>query len=437
MWRREIAIAFGAPVTWVTAALGSAVVGHGFVSALDVFSEASRSALANALMARELDPLAGVVRPTLGGCRLSAALLVPVLAARLLAVEKERNTFGAIALATGSPGRVAVMKLVSAAAVASLVLVAPVVLLSLFAVAGGHLDVLELFVAFSGHVLHVALVATLSVAAAAWTRTVAQATTLAIVSGVASWAIEAGEGFSALAWMGPLEAVSVGRNLASFEEGLLSTGAIVWFASTIAAAAFAAWLGARFDVAPRRRAFGGVALVVSVACAIACSARIHRAYDWTELARSSLPPAAVTELRDIACPIEIEVWLDRDDSRRRQLERDALAKLRLARPDLHLTMPLDDLGSRPAAHAEHYGRIVVRVGGETRETRSTSRRELVVLIFETLGRPLPDWSQPVYPGYPIVVEGAARLLFGVVAYVGLPGLFLSVAWLRTRRGRRS
>ncbi len=54
--------------------------------------------------------LAGVVRPTLGGCHLAAAVVAPVIAARLLAVEKERNTFGALAIASGDPGRVALTK---------------------------------------------------------------------------------------------------------------------------------------------------------------------------------------------------------------------------------------------------------------------------------------------------------------------------------------
>jgi hypothetical protein len=436
MWRRELALAFGARVTWVAAAVAALVIGHGFVLAIDLYAAASRAALASTLMRRELDPLAGIVRPTLGGCQLAVAVLVPVIAARLLAVEKERNTFGAAALAARSPGRVALRKAGAALTASSLVLVSPLVLFVLFVLVGGHLDTAEVSVAFAGHVLHVATVATAAVAAAAWTRTVAQATTLAVVVSLASWAIEAGEGFAALAWLGPLESAAVSRQLAAFEAGIVHLGALSWFVAAIVGALGLAWLGARFDFEPRVRALGSVAIAVGTTCAIAFSTRVQRAHDWTELARASLPPAAVAELRAVREPVEIEVWLDREDSRRRQLERDALAKLRLARSDVRIKTPLDDMARAAVTHDEQYGRIVVRVGSETRETRSTSRRELVTLIFEALGRPLPDWSQPAYPGYPLVVDGFRLSLVAGVAYLGLPGLFLIIGWLRGHRRRR-
>src|SRR6185295_8249881 len=126
---------------------------------------------------------------------------------------------------------------------------------------------------------------------------VAQATTLAIVASLASWAIEAGEGFAALAWLGPLEVAAVSRQLAPFENGIVHVGALFWFACTIAGGAAAAWLGARFDLRRSTRATLGAALGIVVLCGVASSTRIHRAHDWTELARASLPPAAVTELR--------------------------------------------------------------------------------------------------------------------------------------------
>jgi hypothetical protein len=437
MLRRELAIVFGARVTWVVAAVASLFVGHGFVLALDLYSAASGAALVDVLMRRELDPLAGVVRPTLGGCQLATALLAPVIAARVLAVEKERNTFGALALAAGSPGRVVARKLVAAAAAVSLVFAGPVVLVALFAAIGGHVDLPEVTVALAGHVMHLALIGALAVAAAAWTRTVAQATTLAIVISLASWAVEAGEGFAALAWLGPLEAASVSRQLVAFESGVLHVGAIVWFSASIAGACGAAWIGARFDLGARKRALAAVALSAVTIAGVSLSTRVHRAHDWTELSRVSLPPAAVDALRDLREPIEIVVWLDRDDSRRRQLERDVLAKLRLARPDVRVIMPLDSVGHTPGVHDADYGRVVVRVGAHTRETRSTSRRELVALVFEAAGRPLPSWSQETYPGYPLVVRGWRRSFAVGVAYVGLPGFLLAFGWRVGRRRRRA
>jgi len=148
----------------------------------------------------------------------------------------------------------------------------------------------------------------------------------------------------------------------------------------------------------------------------------------------SLPPAAVNGLRAIAAAVSIDVNLDRDDSRRRQLESDTLAKLVLARPDIEIRTPLDENSDVTEAERDpNYGRLRVRVGDAVRETRSTSRRELVSLIFEAAGRPLPDWSQSAYSGFPLVIGGARRRLLVTLAYGALPLSFALIGFTLTRR----
>ncbi|MBX3234446.1 MAG: hypothetical protein KIT84_11555 [Labilithrix sp.] len=426
--RRDLAIAFGARVTWAVAALAALMIGHGFVLALGIFTSTSRSA--GTIMTRELDPLAAIVRPTLGGTELATAVLVPIISARVLAVEKERNTFGALAIALGGADRLLLPKLAASVAAALLVLAPPLSLFVYYVVAGGRLDAAESVVAFFGHFLHVVLIATIAVAAAAWTRTLAQATTFALVASIASWSIDASDGFAALAWLSPLESFAVGRQLAPFETGILRDGAVLWFVAAIAGVVVLAWLGLRFDL--RLRKLYAFAVIATTLVVLAATSRVTRAHDWTEAARASLPPAAIAELRSLGAPIEVTVWLDRDDARRRQLQRDTLTKLQLARSDVGIVFPLDARESSPFAHDEDYGRIVVRVGGETRETRSTSRREIVTLIFEAAGRPLPNWSQPEYAGHPFV--GPARGA-SVFAYLVLPSPFLVMGWA-IRRPRR-
>src|SRR6476619_1578808 len=110
MLRRDLAIALRAPVTWIQAALSALLVGHGFVLAIDIYSAGSRSSAASVLMARELDPLLGIVRPTLGGLYLSLSLLGGLVAARVMAVEKERGTLPGWLLETASPWRVLLSK---------------------------------------------------------------------------------------------------------------------------------------------------------------------------------------------------------------------------------------------------------------------------------------------------------------------------------------
>ena len=64
--QREFAIALRARSTWLVLAVAALLVGHSFVLAVDLFSASSRSALGSLLQAREMDPLAGIVRHEAG-----------------------------------------------------------------------------------------------------------------------------------------------------------------------------------------------------------------------------------------------------------------------------------------------------------------------------------------------------------------------------------
>jgi hypothetical protein len=102
-----------------------------------------------------------------------------------------------------------------------------------------------------------------------------------------------------------------------------------------------------------------------------------------------------------------------DDGHRGDGERARFHGMESSRPlgsDIDVETPTE-AHSYPAEaeRDEGYGRIVVRAGGGTRETHSTSRREIVTLLFEAAGRSLPDWSQPEYPGTPSSSPGRNAL----------------------------
>jgi hypothetical protein len=430
---RELAIAFRARVTWLVAAVAALLVGHGFMLAIDLYSASSRSALASLLQTREMDPLAGIVRPTLGGLDLALSLLGPVIASRTLAVEKERRTYGALCLAVGSSTRVVLQKTLAAALACATLLIVPVLLLVAFRVLGGHVDVIETGVALGGEVLHLALIVTIAIAAAAWMRTFAQAVTLGILASLTSWAIDASEGFAALAWLGGASAWSIEQRLSPFQRGIVSIGSVFWLVVATATALGVAVVGGSFEKASRK-ALVAAAVVGAGVLALATVGTIRRGFDWSEERRASLPPAAVEALRAMKSAIAIDVFLDRDDSRRKQLESDALAKLVLARPDIAIRTPPDETSEPTEAHrGSEYGRIVMHVGDAVRETRSTSRREIATLIFQAAGQRLPDWTQSPYSGFPVVLEGAGRRALGILAYAGLPLAFVLLGFALTHR----
>src|SRR5262249_7255812 len=157
----------------------------------------------------------------------------------------------------------------------------PLLLLVGFAMAGGHIDAPETAVAFWGHLLHSALVATASVAAAAATKTVAQATTLGIALSLTSWAIEASDGFAALAWMGSFDWVSVGKHLGPLEQGIFHLGSLGWLvALTIAAGVIAFTLGE--IEAGVRRPLKALLIVFTTLPIAFWLGSVHRGYDWSE-----------------------------------------------------------------------------------------------------------------------------------------------------------
>jgi hypothetical protein len=435
--RRELAIVLRARLTWVQAALSALLVGHSFILAVDIFSAGSRSALGHALMARELDPLQGIVRPMLGGLYVAASLLAPIAAVRPLAIEKERHTFAMLLLQTGAPLRVVLAKYTAACVGVGVQVAAPLLLLAVWLALGGHLGGAETTVAILGQALYLLLVAAIATAAAAWNPTVAQAATTTLIAIAASWAIDAAEGFAALAWLGRALEWSVTTHLIPSERGMVMVGAWVWMAGAAAGALALGYVGVRIDLPPRRRTAGAVAVVALTLLACAAATRLRRGYDTTELQRVSLPPAVSTAVRGLAGPIALEVSLDRDDPRRQQMEADVITKLRLARPDLSVETPEDE-SAEPVEgiRDEGYGRTIVRAGGGERVTYSASRKEIVTLLFEAARQPLPEWSQADYPGYPLVVEGARRTVTAGIAYGVIPLGLLVTGFVTRPKSRR-
>jgi len=251
--RRELAIVLRAPVTWAIATISALLIGHGFVLAVDLYSASSRSALLSQLQVREMDPLAGIVRPTLGGLDLAISILVPLVAVRALAIEKERRTFGALCLEARSSNSVIIKKFLASLTATAPVLLCPLLLWTCFIWVGGTLDVIESAVAWFGEVLHLVLAVAIGTLAAAWTRTLAQAASLALVLSLSAWAIDASEGFAALAWLGGASAWSVEQHLAPFQRGILSLGSFAWLLTAIAGSLAVSFAGAQFCISSKMR----------------------------------------------------------------------------------------------------------------------------------------------------------------------------------------
>jgi hypothetical protein len=436
--RRELAIALRAPAPWLAAALGSLVVGHGFVLAIDLYTAASRSVTAGALIARELDPLLGIARPTFGGAAFCLTLLGPLVGVRVLAVEAERRTLQARLLAVASPLRLATAK-IFAAWLSLVLLVVPVVFtMALWWGSGGHLGAAEAATLLAGGLLHALLLACMSTAAAAWTRGIMAAATLALAASLGAWVFDAAGEFAALTWLAPLGALSSTPRLQPFEQGLVLPGALAWLACACAGATALAYVGLRRDWRSSRRLLVGAAIAIATSLGLVASNGLRGGWDTSDARRWSFPPELHQALQGLPGPIELDVFLDREDSRRVQLERDVLRRLQLSRPDARIRFPIDEAADPLlAVRDEDYGKLEIRVAGASTRTWSTSRKEVVEQIFEAAGERLGAWEYSSYPGHPRVIEGSERRTLGWLAYLALPLCCAAVGLWTLRRSRRS
>jgi ABC-2 type transport system permease protein len=432
--RRELAIVLRARMTWIQAALSALLAGHSFALAIDLFSAASRSAEASLLLRKELDPLLGIVRPMMGGIYLSLSLLAPIAAARPIAIEKERKAWKTLLLSSARPLRVTLSKVIAGASGVSLQLLAPLILLGAWRLAGGHLAFAETAVAISGYVFYALWVNAIASAAAAWTETLAQAATVALVVISASWAIDASEGFAALAWLGRALDWSVTTHLQPMDRGTIALGAYLWMGAMTLGALALTYLGARSDLRPPIR----IGLVVALAAttlfaASALGARGAR-YDVTEGARGSFSPSVVEGLRALDAPPSISIALDRDDARRRQLEIEVLEKLRLARPDFAIEFS-SDARTAPAEVERDagYGKITIKSGTVARETYAIG--EVVPRIFEVHAAAGGGIKREPPETRPRVLKARARA--GTKSAHGCGTIADVRGWESTSRGPRS
>lgn len=436
--RRDLAIAFGAPAPWLAAAVAALVVGHSFVLALDLYTAASRSVVAGALMAREFDPLLGVARPTYGGAAFCLTLLGPLLAARVLAVEAERHTLQARLLAVASPPRLLAAK-IGAAWLSLTLFVAPVAFtMILWTGTGGHIGTSELATLLAGGLLHALLLACTSTAAAAWTRGVTPAATLALAASLSAWVLDAAGDFAALTWLAPVGRLSPTSRLQPFEQGLVLPGAAAWLACACAGATALAYVGLRRDWRAPWRLAAVAAIGAATLLGLEGADRLRGGWDVSDAQRWSFPPELGQALRALPGPIELDVYLDREDSRRVQLERDVLRRLQLARSDVEIRFPIDEADDPlVAVRDEDYGKIEIRVAGGSTRTWSTSRKEIVEQVFQAAGATLGAWEYSSYPGYPRVVEGGERRALALLSYLALPLGCAAVGLWTLRRSRRS
>ena len=409
------------------------LVGNAFLTAAATYAEMSGAAGGPAALAQGLSPLDGLLVPTLGAYDIAATFLLPFVAIRLVATEREN---GAGRLLAQTPARLATRLAAKATVLLLGWLAAWLPALLAFALwlgEGGHLHPGETASVLLGHLLHGLLTVTVAVAAAAVCRGSASAAIVTLGFTVGAWALDfmaAGrEGL--IARLAPFTPEAA---LRTFEHGELRLAVVaVLLLVSLAGFAFAGlWLDP-FRTVRSRAALSAVLLVLTVGGA-ALAASWRTGWDLSEDRRSSFPRADEALLRTLPQPLRVTVHLAPEDPKRTDLERNILAKLQQVVPRLEVTYAAQSRTGLFEDADGHYGEIWYEVGRNRALLRSTTEPIVLEKIYELAGVAPPDAvPDPPYPGYPLTasLSGAASLF-----YVAWP-LAAGLAFILSRGRRRS
>lgn len=417
---------------WAMLLLLAPLAGYGFVEAVRLFGEASRTALQFPEMARGMTPLDGILVPTLGAFYLGTTLLFPFVAIRALGQDKES---GALKLALQwplSPPTLVAVKLAAVGAAWSLSLVVPLSALVFWQVAGGHLAPAETANLFLGHALYALAVAGIAFFAAALAESAATAAIVTLAFTLGFWVLD----FAAAAgpeWLKALGEISPTQALKQFERGLLPAAHALSLAVLGLGLALLAALILPPGLSRRERLKRGALGASLLVLLLAAASSLNLSVDVSEDRRNSFNPADEAALARMDKGLAITLHLAPEDSRAQEYERNVLAKLK--RRVLSLTVRWAETGKTgrfAAAQDERYGLIVYEYAGRRAESRSNSPREILPLLHELAGVQVTPVDLPPYPGHPRVADArpAEWWFYGL-----LPALILLAAWRHARAGR--
>jgi ABC-2 type transport system permease protein len=408
---------------WLLLLATGALVAHAYANAVAVYAEMSAGALAQGL-----NPLDGIVVPTLGALDLSAMLLWPFVVIRCFASERAS---GAHALTVQFPLPLWHTVLAKSVALYGAWMVATLPAAGALAIwtgSGGHVHAPEVWSLALGHILRGGLTIGLGAAVAAVAASPASAAIGVLSVTLGTWALDyvaAAQGgiATALAQFTPAAALRV------FERGELRLSIVVGTLSLTAGLLGIATVWLRLGMPIRARiARSATIAVVSVAAAAGSSA-IRWSADVSEDGRNSFTAAEEDVLGRLTQPLQMTVSLAPEDPRRLDLERNVLT--RLARTtDLTVDFVARGRTGLFATSADHYGEIVIRLGDRRDTTRIATREAVLEKIFRLAGvaAPTSDGDQP-YPGYPMVASFAP---WGWVVFSMWFLLVVAIWWLAQR-----
>lgn len=415
---------------WVLLLGMGPLVGVSFISAVRTYAEVSGLNGTSAGVGEALSPLVGVWAPTFSAAELAAVFLLPFVAIRLVAGDRQSGALK-LELQQGMPAfaRIAAKGLVLLAGWV-VALLPPLSAILLWKSYGGTVYAPELATLTLGHVLNAGLTIGLAAAMSSLTEHPSTAAILTLGVTVGTWIINF---FGAIqgGWWERVAGYTPAAMVAEFQHGLLRLDTVmVALVLTLAGLGFAAiWM--RLGIGISRRAYESIAIGLLAAASVFACTFLTPSWDTSESRSNSFPESDERALRQIRLPLHIEVHLAAEDPRRLDLEHHALSKLRRLMPKLQVQyMSATSIGLFEQTSAR-YGEIWYELGGRKTMSRVTTAEGVLESIYSVAGvTPPVEDEESIFRGHPLAATAKGA---GVIFYALWPSLFLASGILIRRR----
>ncbi len=406
------------------------LVGVSFISAVRTYAELSGYNGSAAGVGEAFSPLVGVWAPTFSACELAAAFLLPFVAIRLVAGDRQSGS-----LKLESQHRMSSLTRMSAKAIVLLAgwLIAslpPIVAIALWRRYGGTIYAPELFTVGAGHVLNAGLTIAIAVAAAAVAEHPSTAAILTLSVTVGTWIVNFIAAVEGGLWERAASFTPTAM-VGEFQRGLVRLDLLLAAFSLILAGFVCAAIWLRLGIPVRRRVSESVAVLALTAAALFACAFVTPSWDTSENRASSFSRADERTLEQIREPLQIEAHLAPEDPRRVDLERRALSKLRRVMPSLRVHYVSATSTGLFEQTGDHYGEIWYELGNRRSMSRLTTAEGVLETIYALAGVTQPAEDEgSIFRGHPMARPpvGAATVFYGI-----WPALVVAAAFIHYRR----
>ena len=401
---QEILTLLISPALWVMLTILSLLVGYSFIQAVELFSNASRTALSYPDLAAGMNPLEGIFVPTFGAYYLVETLLLPFVAIRLIGQDKQNGVLKLLLQLPPAPFFLNAVKLAAIGVVWLFILLPGVSALIIWQYLGGAVYFPEIITLVLGHALYSFTIVCIAMFAAAISDALPTAAMICLSVTLGSWVLDFAAGGQE-GWMGTLGNLSLTALLRQFESGLLSSVSIAYFLafSLLFFIATSVWIhpGRRL-YRKVKESFLGVVVILIV---FVCTMQIPQYLDVSENHKHSFNPADVRALKQMNEPLRITIHLSPEDSRLYDFEHEVLVKLKRIVPNVVVVFAkTQSNGLFGSSEGDNYGLIEYEYAGKQDKSYSNSTFEILPLLHTLAGRKVKPDVIPGYTGHPLVAD---------------------------------